>query len=55
MVWTFSPGDEVLGTDQEHPGGECGWKLKAKRCGLVYRQLALGKPIQSPGEVNRNT
>lgn len=47
----LQPGDEVLGTDQEHPGGECGWKLKAKRCGLVYRQLALGKPIQSPGEV----
>ncbi|HQO75937.1 MAG TPA: aminotransferase class V-fold PLP-dependent enzyme [Candidatus Saccharicenans sp.] len=47
----LQPGDEVLGTDQEHPGGECGWKLKAKRCGLAYRQLALGKPIQSPGEV----
>lgn len=47
----LQPGDEVLGTDQEHPGGECGWKLKAKRCGLAYRQLALDKPIQSPGEV----
>lgn len=47
----LEPGDEVLGTDQEHPGGESGWKLKAKRCGVVYRQLPLGKPIQSPQEV----
>jgi len=47
----LQPGDEVLGTDQEHPGGECGWKLKAKRVGLVYRQLPLGKPILSPEEV----
>ncbi|MGB4703819.1 MAG: aminotransferase class V-fold PLP-dependent enzyme [Candidatus Saccharicenans sp.] len=47
----LKPGDEVLGTDQEHPGGESAWKLKAKRCGLVYRQLPLGKPIESPEEV----
>lgn len=47
----LEPGDEVLGTDQEHPGGESGWKLKAKRCGVVYRQLPLGKPIKSPREV----
>lgn len=44
-------GDEVLGTDQEHPGGESGWKLKARRCGIVYRQLPLGKPLKSPEEV----
>ncbi|HQM74851.1 MAG TPA: aminotransferase class V-fold PLP-dependent enzyme [Candidatus Saccharicenans sp.] len=47
----LQPGDEVLGTDQEHPGGECGWKLKAKRSGIVYRQLPLGKPILSSEEV----
>lgn len=47
----LQPGDEVLGTDQEHPGGECGWKLKAKRSGTVYRQLPLGKPILSSEEV----
>lgn len=47
----LQPGDEILGTDQEHPGGESGWKLKAKRCGLIYRQLPLGKPVQSPAEV----
>ncbi|MCX8160256.1 MAG: aminotransferase class V-fold PLP-dependent enzyme [Candidatus Saccharicenans sp.] len=44
-------GDEVLGTDQEHPGGESGWLLKARRSGVVYRQLPLGKPINSPQEV----
>jgi isopenicillin-N epimerase len=42
---------KFLGTDQEHPGGECGWKLAAKRRGVVYRQLHLGKPITSPEEV----
>jgi len=47
----LQPGDEILGTDQEHPGGESGWKLKTKRCGLIYRQLPLGKPVQSPAEV----
>ncbi len=47
----LKPGDEVLGTDQEHPGGESAWKLKAKRCGVVYRQLSVGKPIKSPEEV----
>ncbi|MDI6845690.1 MAG: aminotransferase class V-fold PLP-dependent enzyme [Candidatus Saccharicenans sp.] len=47
----LKPGDEVLGTDQEHPGGESAWKLKAKRCGVVYRQLPVGKPIKSPEEV----
>ncbi|MDI6849841.1 MAG: aminotransferase class V-fold PLP-dependent enzyme [Candidatus Saccharicenans sp.] len=47
----LKPGDEVLGTDQEHPGGESGWKLKAARCGVIYRQLPLGKPINWPQEV----
>lgn len=47
----LKPGDEILGTDQEHPGGECGWKLAARRHGVVYRQLHLEKPIGSPEEV----
>ncbi len=29
----MKPGDEVLMTDQEHPGGEHPWNLKAKRYG----------------------
>src|SRR5260370_6134170 len=31
----MKPGDEVLMTDQEHPGGEHPWNLKAKRYGIV--------------------
>lgn len=29
----FKPGDEVLLTDQEHPGGRCCWEQKAERFG----------------------
>lgn len=47
----LKPGQEILGTDQEHPGGESAWKLRSKRHGLIYRQLPLGKPIKSPEEV----
>jgi selenocysteine lyase/cysteine desulfurase len=34
-------GDEVLTTDQEHPGGIGGWRLKAARQGIVVRELPL--------------
>ena len=34
-------GDEVLMTDQEHPGGEHPWDLKAKRYGVVVKKVAL--------------
>src|SRR5262249_484180 len=30
----LKPGDEVLLTDQEHPGGRCCWDLKAARFGI---------------------
>ncbi len=35
-------GDEVLTTDQEHSGGIGGWRLRAKRHGIVLRELPLG-------------
>src|SRR5215831_13251543 len=38
-------GDEVLMTDQEHPGGEHPWNLKAKRYGVVVKKVALPKPV----------
>ncbi len=41
-------GDEVLATDQEHPGGRCGWELRAKRDGVVYKMLPIGN---SPDEI----
>jgi isopenicillin-N epimerase len=34
-------GDEVLSTDQEHPGGICAWRLLAKRRGIVVKELPL--------------
>jgi isopenicillin-N epimerase len=34
-------GDEVVSTDQEHSGGIGGWRLRAKRHGVVVKELAL--------------
>jgi isopenicillin-N epimerase len=41
----MKPGDEVLMTDQEHPGGEHPWNLRAKRYGIVVKKITLPKPI----------
>ncbi len=37
----LAAGDEVVTTDQEHPGGISGWRLRAKRHGVVVKELAL--------------
>lgn len=44
-------GDEVLMTDQEHPGGEGPWELRAKRYGIVVKKIALPKPVVSSAQV----
>jgi isopenicillin-N epimerase len=44
-------GDEVLMTDQEHPGGEQPWNLRAKRYGVVVKKITLPKPVQNPAQV----
>jgi isopenicillin-N epimerase len=44
-------GDEVLITDQEHPGGEHPWNLRAKRYGIVVKKVALPKPVARASEV----
>jgi isopenicillin-N epimerase len=44
-------GDEVLMTDQEHPGGEQPWQLRAKRYGVVVKKVALPKPVQNGPQV----
>src|SRR5438270_6534637 len=44
-------GDEVLMTDQEHPGGEQPWQLRAKRYGIVVKKVALPKPVQNADQV----
>ena len=47
----LKPGDEVLMTDQEHPGGEHPWNLKAKRCGIVVKKVTLPRPVPSAAAV----
>ena len=44
-------GDEVLMTDQEHPGGEHPWNLRAKRYGIVVRKIVLPKPVVNSPQV----
>jgi isopenicillin-N epimerase len=47
----MKPGDEVLMTDQEHPGGEQPWNLRAKRYGIVVKKVILPKPVENADEV----
>ncbi|MGA7459564.1 MAG: aminotransferase class V-fold PLP-dependent enzyme [Candidatus Korobacteraceae bacterium] len=47
----MKPGDEVLMTDQEHPGGEQPWQLKAKRYGIVVKKVKLPEPVQDAPQV----
>ena len=44
-------GEEVLITDQEHPGGEHPWDLRAKRYGIVVKKITLPKPAQNAGQI----
>src|SRR3974390_1658366 len=44
-------GDEVLMTDQEHPGGEHPWNLRAKRYGIVVKKVILPKPVPNAAAV----
>ncbi len=47
----MKPGEEVLMTDQEHPGGEHPWNLKAKRYGIVVKKVMLPKPVPNAAAV----
>ena len=44
-------GDEVLMTDQEHPGGEHPWNLRAKRYGIVVKKITLPRPVPDTATV----
>jgi selenocysteine lyase/cysteine desulfurase len=44
-------GDEVLTTDQEHPGARGPWELRAKRQGITVRQVPIPIPTPSPESV----
>lgn len=47
----LKPGDQVLMTDQEHPGGEHPWNLKAKRYGIVVKRVTLPRPVPNAAAV----
>lgn len=44
-------GDEVLMTFHEHPGGFNPWRLKAKRHGIVVKEVKFPLPLASPDVV----
>lgn len=44
-------GDEVLISDQEHPGGQEPWLLRQKRYGIKVTKFELPKPVKSADEV----
>jgi isopenicillin-N epimerase len=44
-------GDEVLLTDQEHPGGRCCWEQKAARYGIKLATVNLPRPPASVEEI----
>src|SRR5262245_62819077 len=47
----LKPGDEVLLTDQEHPGGRCCWEQKAARFGIKVNTVTLPRPPASADEI----
>ena len=47
----LKPGDEVLLTDQEHPGGRCSWEQKAARFGIKLNFVTLPRPPASVDEI----
>lgn len=40
----LAPGDEVVATNMDHPGGRMGFELRAKRQGIVTREIVLPDP-----------
>jgi isopenicillin-N epimerase len=44
-------GDEVVLTDQEHPGGEHPWNMRAKRYGILLKRVKLPKPVPNAAAV----
>ena len=44
-------GDEVLITDQEHVGAESPWNLRAKRDGIVVKQVRIPVPTEDTAAV----
>ncbi len=47
----LKPGEEVLLTDQEHPGGRCCWEQKAARYAIKLNYVKLPKPPASTAQL----
>ena len=47
----LNAGDEVLISDQEHPGGEQPWLLRQKRYGVVVKKYQIPVPPKSPADI----
>jgi isopenicillin-N epimerase len=47
----MKPGDEVLITDQEHPGGRCVWDQRVVRHGIKINEVTLPKPPASAAQI----
>lgn len=43
--------DEVLMTDQEHPGGTAGWQYRAQRDGIRIATISLPTPVESKEQI----
>ena len=47
----WQPGDEVLTTDHEHPGGMICWLHMEQMAGIRVRQIHLPTPVADKGEI----
>ncbi len=47
----LQPGDEILMSNLEHPGGIHPWRLKSKRFGVVVKEVKLAVPPKSKEEI----
>jgi isopenicillin-N epimerase len=47
----LQPGDEVVLTDQEHPGGRCPWEQRAARHGIKLVYVKLPTPPESAEQI----
>jgi isopenicillin-N epimerase len=47
----MKPGEEVLMTDQEHPGGFSPWDVKVARYGVKINKVTIPRPPQSTEEI----
>jgi isopenicillin-N epimerase len=47
----LSPGDEILITDREHPGGRSGWLARAARDGLVVTEVPVDPATDTAADI----